>query len=44
MITLHVCTAKDCPNEGVEYRVEDAPALVECGGCGAHLTPVEEAK
>jgi hypothetical protein len=37
MITLFTCTEADCPNKDIEYRVEDAPALVTCGGCGIKL-------
>jgi hypothetical protein len=38
MITLFTCTATECPNKDLEYRVEDAPAVVICGGCQARLT------
>jgi len=43
MITLFTCTAAECPNKDVEYRVEDAPELVTCGGCQAPLTGTQEA-
>lgn len=42
MITLFTCTQDNCPNTGLEYRVEDAPALVVCGGCQTPLTGVKE--
>jgi hypothetical protein len=42
MITLFSCTVTECPNKGVEYRVEDAPELVNCGGCQTSLTGVAE--
>lgn len=38
MITLYTCNNKDCSNNGVTYRVEDAPALMVCGGCQTALT------
>ena len=43
MITLFTCNVPECPNQGVEYRVEDAPELVVCGGCQATLTGTPEA-
>jgi hypothetical protein len=40
MITLFTCTAEDCANKDITYRVEDAPGLVTCGGCGVKLDGV----
>lgn len=37
MITVYKCDADKCPNAGVEFRVEDAPELVVCGGCSTPL-------
>ena len=41
MITLFTCTEPECPNLDIEYRVEDAPAVVTCGGCGITLEPTD---
>lgn len=38
MITLFTCTVEDCVNKDIEYRFEDAPEIVTCGGCGIALT------
>lgn len=44
MITLFTCTATECPNTGIEYRMEDANLTAECGGCHQTLigTPEQE--
>jgi hypothetical protein len=42
MITLFTCKTTECPNKDVEYRVEDAPELVNCGGCQTPLTGTPE--
>ncbi len=44
MITLVTCFEPGCPNEGVEYRMEDASPVVMCGGCKKDLVgvPVNE--
>lgn len=33
MITLFICTDTECPNAGIEYRMEDANPTAMCGGC-----------
>ena len=33
MITLFTCTATDCPNTGIEYRMIECNPVAECGGC-----------
>ena len=33
MITLFECTADECPNAGIVYRMEDANPTAMCGGC-----------
>lgn len=42
MITLFTCNAEDCANKGVQYRVEDAPETVYCGGCGEQIWGIDE--
>ena len=44
MITLFTCNKPECPNEGVEYRMEDANPIAMCGGCKVTLigTPEQE--
>jgi hypothetical protein len=37
-----ICTATDCPNEGIIYDFgDDNPVKAECGGCHATLLPEE---
>jgi len=33
MITLFTCNELECPNVGIEYRMEDANSVAMCGGC-----------
>jgi hypothetical protein len=40
MITLFTCTQDKCANKNIAYRVEDAPMVVVCGGCGITLNGV----
>ena len=42
MIIVFTCTAKDCPNEGIEYRMEQTNKKTMCGGCKATLTGTVE--
>jgi hypothetical protein len=40
MITIYMCTNQECDNVDITYRVEDAPTVVICGGCGVKLEGV----
>ena len=33
MITLFECTADECPNAGIVYRMAEANPTAMCGGC-----------
>jgi len=37
MITVFTCKVENCTNLDLAYRVEDAPEVVICGGCGITL-------
>jgi hypothetical protein len=37
MITLFTCNEPECPNVGIEYRMEDANPIAMCGGCKQDL-------
>lgn len=37
MITLFTCNEPECPNVGIEYRMEDANPTAMCGGCKQDL-------
>lgn len=39
MITTFKCLTAGCPNEGIDYNMEDSPESVMCGGCKAILLP-----
>ena len=40
MVTV-ICDADGCANAGVTYNILGEPEQVECGGCGAMLTPTD---
>ncbi len=42
MITVFICNAAECPNEGIVYRMEDAELEANCGGCWASLAGTPE--
>jgi ribosomal protein S27E len=42
MITVFTCTADKCPNQNIEYKFEDAPKTVICGGCGTEIWGLDE--
>ena len=42
MITLFTCNEPECPNEGIEYRMEDANPIAMCGGCKQNLIGIIE--
>jgi hypothetical protein len=42
MITIFECTADECPNQGVVYRMEDANPTAMCGGCKKTLIGIIE--
>lgn len=44
MITIYICETKDCPNSGMDHRVEDAAPVVTCGGCYGVMVSKGEAK
>lgn len=42
MIFVFTCNNAECPNVGIEYRMEDANPTAMCGGCKQQLIGTPE--